>query len=109
MEFILAAPDIMSFRLCCHNLLQGCTERLTIRRSQKCAIPVISSDSLFGVMGSIAEYSAKLWDFLSRSVDHWSKEYYKANPGSGPQDFFRSHHARLRREIRNIVGNHSRP
>ena len=72
------------------------------------AIPVVSSDSLFGVMGSIAEYPAKLWNFLSGPVDNWSKEYYKANPNSGSQDFFRSHHARLRGEIRNIVVRHAR-
>ena len=74
------------------------------------AIPVdTSSDCLFGVMGSISEYHAKLWFFLSGSIDKWSKEYFEKNPNSTTQDFFRIHHARMRREIRDIISAHSRP
>jgi hypothetical protein len=73
-------------------------------------IPIDSSnDSLFNVMGSINEYHLKLWSILSGSMDKWYKKFFKMNPNSTTQDFFRIHHARMRREIRDIVSAHSRP
>src|ERR1039457_3314177 len=71
-------------------------------------IPVITSDNLFHVMGAISAYPAKLWSILSVAVGKWSKEFFTVNPNATTQDFFRSHHSRFRREIRNIVAAHSR-
>jgi hypothetical protein len=71
-------------------------------------IPVISSDNLFHVMGAISAYPVKLWSILSVAVDKWSREFFEVNPNANIQDFFRSHHSRLRREIRTIVAAHSR-
>ena len=71
-------------------------------------IPVVSSDNIFHVMGSISAYPVKLWSILSVSVDKWSREFYKLKPDATSQDFFRSHHSRLRREIHTIVAAHSK-
>jgi hypothetical protein len=73
------------------------------------AIPIdSSSNSLFNVMGSVNEYSVKLWTILSGYIDEWSREFFEMNPNSTTQDFFRHHHARLRKAIRAIESAYSR-
>jgi hypothetical protein len=67
------------------------------------ALPIHGSDGLFSVFGSIMSYPPKLWSILSSSINKWSKVYFAENPNSTKQDFFRSHHARIRCEIRDII------
>jgi len=71
------------------------------------AIPIDAKDHLYSLMGKIASYPEKLWAILAAAIDGWSREYFEKNQKNTAQDFFRTHHARLRQEIRNIVEQHS--
>ena len=66
------------------------------------ALPIYTKDCLYCLMGTITELPNKLWSILSGSIDKLLWNYLEKNPGSTAQDFFRIHHARLRREIRNM-------
>jgi len=70
------------------------------------AIPFVGSAGLYQVMGAISEYPPKLWILLYNALSEWDKKFYKKHPGSTSQEFFRSHHSKLRKKMREIVEAH---
>jgi hypothetical protein len=67
-----------------------------------------SNDHLYITMGTICEFPPKLWALLSPVIDQWSREFAQTNPNPAPHEFFRSHHAKLRGEVRDIVAAHAK-
>lgn len=68
------------------------------------AIPIDTKDRRYSLLGTITELPEKLWSILSGFMGQWSKEYFEKNPDATTQDFFRAHHARLRRKILELTG-----
>jgi len=66
------------------------------------ALPIYTKDRLHCLMGTITELPNTLWSILSGSTGKSLRNYLEKNLGSTTQDFFRIHHAQLRREIRNM-------
>jgi hypothetical protein len=66
-------------------------------------VPVDGSATIYSLFGTIKELPPRLWSLLSPSLDKWREEFLNDNPNATPREFFRSHHARLRREMLAIV------
>lgn len=61
------------------------------------------SRKVYGLLGSILELPPPLWEKLSPFLEELSSQHFSRNPGATSQNFFRAHHARLRRKIWEIA------
>lgn len=67
------------------------------------ATPVEGSDELYSPLGVISGIPEILWRLLSPHLDAWADAYFRTHPGSTTTDFFRTHHTRLRRKLRELT------
>lgn len=68
------------------------------------AIPFNPKEATYTLLGSIIEIPKRLWSELSVFLEQLQKDCSEQLPGLNTQDFFRAHHARLRRRIQETVG-----
>ena len=67
------------------------------------AIVFNHKEATYTLLGSITEISSRVWSEISVFINELHKNYCKKMKGASAQEFFRSHHALLRRRLQEAI------
>jgi len=68
------------------------------------AIPLDENDKTYHLLGSVSSLRPQLWAILEPKIEEWHDRFRKDPAVPWGQQFYRAHHAQIRRLILQIVG-----